>query len=84
MATSKPAPDIFAVAVRKAGVEPGETLAVGDTPYDVSAAGKSGVATIALLSGGFARAELERAGAAAIYDDAAALLDGYSVSPFFG
>ena len=79
--TSKPAPDIFAVALKKVGVAPDEAIAVGDTPYDVSSAGKAGIGTVALLSGGFARSELEAAGATAIFADAADLLSAYGTSP---
>ena len=77
--TSKPAPDIFAVALKRAGVDPDEAVAVGDSPYDVEAAGKSGVATVALRSGGFGDEALS--GAVALYDDAAALLAGFEASP---
>lgn len=76
---SKPAPDIFAVALGKAGVAPDEAVAVGDTPYDIAAAGKCGVATIAVRSGGFADGALTDA--IAVYDDAAALLAGFDGSP---
>ena len=79
--TSKPAPDIFAVALKKAGVAPGEAVAIGDSPYDVEAAGKCGVATVALRSGGFSDQALRQAGAAALYDDVAALLSGFETSP---
>lgn len=79
--TSKPAPDIFAVALKRAGVGPDEAVAVGDSPYDVQAAGKCGVATVALRSGGFSDEALLEAGAVALYDDAFALLAGYEGSP---
>lgn len=79
--TSKPAPDIFAVALGKAGVAPDEAVAVGDAPYDAQAAGRAGLGSVGVLSGGFERAELERAGAAAIYADAADLLARYATSP---
>jgi len=79
--TSKPAPDIFAAALKKAGVAASEAVAVGDTPWDVQSAGDAGIGTVALLSGGFERAELEAAGADAIYEDAADLLAGYGDSP---
>ena len=79
--SSKPAPDIFAVALAKAGVDPNEAIAVGDSPYDIEAAGKCGVATIALRSGGFGGETLLKAGATALYDDAAALLAHFEVSP---
>jgi membrane protein len=78
--TSKPAPDIFAVALRKAGVSPEEAVAVGDAPWDAEAAGRAGIALVAVLSGGFEEAELRRAGAAAVYRDAADLLTRYAES----
>jgi membrane protein len=72
---SKPAGDIVATALGKLGVEPGEALFVGDTPYDIEAGAKCGVPTIAVLSGGFSRDALS--GARAVYDDAAALLTAF-------
>lgn len=78
--TSKPAPDIFAVALQKVGVAAAEAVAVGDTPYDVISAGKAGAGTIALLSGGFSQSALREAGADTIYDDVADLLKGYGGS----
>lgn len=70
--TSKPAPDLVAVACGKLGVAPEEALFVGDTPYDIESGAKAGVATVAVLSGGFDRAALT--GAKAVYEDVAALL----------
>ncbi|MEH3098679.1 HAD family hydrolase [Sphingomonas adhaesiva] len=79
---TKPAPDIFAVALTKlASVEPAKAIAVGDTPYDVEPAKRCGVDTIALRSGGFSDAQLRDAGALRLYDDVAALLAGYNGSP---
>ena len=78
---SKPAPDIFAVALKKIGVDPSDAVAVGDSPYDVEGAGKCGLATVALRSGGFSDEELQQAGAIALYDDASALLAGFESSP---
>lgn len=72
VAASKPAPDLVSAALEKLGVAGADALFVGDTPYDVEAAAKAGVATVAVLSGGFARETL--AGARAVYADAAALL----------
>jgi membrane protein len=66
---SKPAPDIFASALRKAGVDAHAAVAVGDTPYDVQSARASGIATVTVLSGGFPADDLKEAGAAAIYTD---------------
>jgi membrane protein len=77
---SKPYPDIFASALEKSGcVAPADAVVVGDTPYDIIAANKLGVAAIAVRSGGFSDDQL--ADAVAIYDDVAALLADYEDSP---
>ena len=79
---SKPAPDIFACALRKvAPLGPAEVMVVGDTPYDVEAARKCRIATIGVRSGGFSDQSLLDAGAVALYDDVATLLRDYSQSP---
>ena len=79
---TKPAPDIFATALKKlSGIEPGNVIVVGDTPYDIEAAAKCGIAAVAVRSGKFEDAQLQSAGAVAIYDDVAALLAGYAASP---
>jgi membrane protein len=78
--SSKPAPDIFEIARKKlAGLHPDQVLAVGDTPYDIESAGKSGIGTVAVLSGGFDREALT--GAVAIYIDVADLLARFDASP---
>jgi HAD superfamily hydrolase (TIGR01509 family) len=76
---SKPDPDIVAAALREVDARPGEAVMIGDTPYDVEAAARAGVPTIALRSGG--RDDGELAGAIAIYDDPADLLARYDESP---
>ena len=82
---TKPAPDIFATALKKLGdVNPAQVIVVGDTPYDIEAAGKCGIAAVALRSGKFSDEMLREAGAVAIYGDAAALLTGYDTSPLGG
>ncbi len=71
---TKPAPDIFATALEKLpGIDPSEVIVVGDTPYDIEAAAKCGIAAVAVRSGKFEDAQLQAAGAVAIYDDVAAL-----------
>ena len=73
---AKPAPDIFEEALRRAGVSVDETVAVGDAVWDVEAAREAGIRTIAVLSGGaYHKEALEEAGAVAVYEDCAALLD---------
>ena len=72
----KPAPDIFREALERAGVYPEETVAVGDAIWDVESAEGAGIRTVAVLSGGaFDAEDLREAGAAAIYEDCAALLE---------
>jgi HAD superfamily hydrolase (TIGR01549 family) len=79
---SKPHPDIFeAVLERLEGVRPSEAVVVGDTPYDAEAAGKAGLKTVGLLSGGFPEADLRAAGCTHIYRDPADLFANYEDSP---
>lgn len=79
---SKPEPDIFQAALsRLQGMDPGEAVVVGDSPYDAEAAGKAGLRTVGVLCGGFAEADLRGAGCIAIYRDPADLLAGYADSP---
>ena len=46
---------------------------VGDTPWDVEAARRAGIPTVAVLTGGFSAAELEESGAAAVFESIASL-----------
>ncbi len=79
---SKPHPDIFVAALEKLeDVRPSEAVVVGDTPYDAEAAGKAGLQTVGLLSGGFPEEDLRAAGCVRIYRDAADLLANYDTSP---
>lgn len=73
---SKPAPDIFALALKKAGASPDETVALGDAVWDVEAADRAGIRTVGVLTGGaFSERELREAGAVEVYQDCAALLE---------
>src|SRR3954468_14980622 len=58
---TKPAPDLVQTAVEK--LDGDEAVMIGDTPWDVEAARKAGVDTIAVLTGGFSEQELREAGA---------------------
>lgn len=77
---SKPDPDIFAAALKKAGVGADAAVVVGDTPYDVEAAKKIGLRTIAVRAGGFDEGALREAGAAELWDDIADILANYDRS----
>jgi HAD superfamily hydrolase (TIGR01509 family) len=78
---SKPAPDIFQVAVRKLGIAAADAVAIGDTPYDAQAAGKAGMRTIGMLCGGFTEQSLRGGGCIAVYPGPAALLACFDASP---
>lgn len=79
---SKPYPDILEAALRELdGILPDEAIVVGDNPYDAQAAGKAGLKTVGLLSGGFPADELRRAGCIAIYKDPEDLLRNFDSSP---
>lgn len=78
---SKPAPDIFQVALAKLDVDGANAVAIGDTPYDAQAAGKAGIVTIGMLCGGFTEADLRRGGCVSIYPGPGALLACFAASP---
>ena len=81
---AKPSPDIFEAALKLAGTTPENSVAVGDTIWDVKAAARAGLACVALTTGGIHRTELEAAGAVAVYDGPAELLAGLEDSPLLG
>jgi HAD superfamily hydrolase (TIGR01549 family) len=64
---SKPDADILTATLDRVPAE--RALLIGDTPYDVEAAGRIGLACLCVLSGGFGREELEAAGAALVVED---------------
>jgi len=74
---SKPAPDLVQVALDHAEAGPEESVFIGDAVWDVRAAQKAGVPCIGLLSGGSSRDELTEAGAAAVFDGPADLLEEF-------
>jgi phosphoglycolate phosphatase-like HAD superfamily hydrolase len=79
---SEPDPDIVQAALKDVALPPSDVLMLGDTPYDVEAAGRAGVPVIGLRCGGWDDAGL--AGAAAVYEDPADLLAHYDSSPLAG
>jgi len=79
--SSKPAPDIFAVAMERLGLDPAQTMVIGDTRWDIEAAAKLDLKVVAVLTGGSTRQVLEDAGAVAVYEDVAELLERLDDSP---
>lgn len=71
---SKPAPELFEVALVKCGLDPERTIAIGDTVWDCEAAGRAGLPVVAVECGGIAEHELREAGACEVYADPADLL----------
>jgi len=63
---TKPEPDLMQAALEKAGTA--DAVMVGDTPWDIQAAGKAGLETICVLTGGFSAQELRDAGALAVFE----------------
>lgn len=73
---SKPAPDIFEIALDRTGVPADESLAVGDSVWDVKSSGGAGIRSVAVMTGGaFSRDELLNAGASGVYRDCTELLE---------
>ena len=72
-AESKPDPDIIRAALKRAGSRASRTWMIGDTPYDIEAAGRAGVGTIALRCGGH-WSDVELRSAIAIFNDPETLL----------
>jgi phosphoglycolate phosphatase-like HAD superfamily hydrolase len=77
---SKPAPDIFEIALAKLGIEAAAAVAVGDTPYDATAARKAGIAAIGVLCGGFPERSLQEAGCVEVVPGPATLYAGFEQS----
>jgi HAD superfamily hydrolase (TIGR01549 family) len=64
---AKPSPDIFMAAAQKLKVALSDCIVVGDSVWDLLAAGRRGALGVGMLSGGYGEEELQRAGAFRIY-----------------
>ena len=71
---AKPDPDLFLAAAALVGVQPRHAMVVGDSVWDLLAARRAGTLGVGLMSGGYGREELERAGAYRVYADPAHML----------
>lgn len=71
---AKPDPDLFLAACEKLGMAISDSVVVGDSIWDLLAARRARALGVGLLSGGYGREELERAGAYRVYNDPADLL----------
>ncbi|MFE1644809.1 HAD family hydrolase [Microbacterium sp. P01] len=81
VAVAKPDPGIVEIALERAGVPADRAVMVGDSVWDVEAARRAGLSCIGVLSGGYGAGELMDAGAVAVYNDVADLLEHLDDSP---
>jgi HAD superfamily hydrolase (TIGR01549 family) len=77
---AKPEPDIIRAALEKVP-DAERSVLIGDSTWDCEAARRAGVASVALLTGGFSEQELRDAGAAAVYESLGELLDNLDQTP---
>jgi HAD superfamily hydrolase (TIGR01509 family) len=77
--STKPEPDLVHAALERAGTD--SAVMVGDSTWDCEAAGRAGVETIAVLTGGFSDQELRDAGAVAVYHSIEELRRSLSDTP---
>jgi HAD superfamily hydrolase (TIGR01509 family) len=71
---AKPDPDLFLAAASRLNAPIETAVIVGDSIWDMLAARRCRGLGVGLLSGGYGMEELERAGAARVYEDPADLL----------
>jgi HAD superfamily hydrolase (TIGR01509 family) len=79
--STKPAPDLVSTALEKAGASAEDAVMVGDTTWDVEAAGRAGVPTLAVRTGGFGADELREAGAEAVFESVTELCERLDRTP---
>ena len=77
---TKPHPDLVLAAREVLGGD-GPAVMVGDTPWDIEAARKAGVETIAVRTGGFSADELREAGAACVMESIVELSERIDDTP---
>ena len=77
---AKPHPDIFTATLHRLGLKPSECIALGDTPYDAESAGKAGLRTIGVETGGWTQKELLAAGCVEVYASVSDLLARFNES----
>jgi HAD superfamily hydrolase (TIGR01509 family) len=80
---TKPEPDLILAAMGKLR-RVQRAVMVGDSTWDCEAALRAGIPSVALLTGGFAEAELREAGAAAVFESIAELIDAVDDTPLGG
>jgi phosphoglycolate phosphatase-like HAD superfamily hydrolase len=79
---TKPHPDLVRAALEKA--DAGSGLMIGDTVWDCEAAARAGIASVAVLTGGFSERELRDAGAVRVFEDVVSLRRELGAMPVIG
>jgi HAD superfamily hydrolase (TIGR01509 family) len=77
--STKPEPDLVRAAMEKARND--DAVMIGDTTWDVEAAGRAGIQSVTVRTGGFSAAELRDAGAVAVFDSIAELREALDDTP---
>jgi HAD superfamily hydrolase (TIGR01509 family) len=77
---TKPEPDLVRAALVMARTH--EAVLVGDTPWDIESARKSGIETITVITGGYSEQELRDAGAVGVYESVQELRAHLEEPPF--
>lgn len=81
VSAAKPDPSLIHIALDRASVPADRAVMIGDSVWDIEAAGRAGVTSIGVRAGGYGAEELLQAGASAVYDDVAHLLSELDRSP---
>ena len=77
---TKPQPDLIRAALDNVD-DDGPAILIGDTVWDVEAAKRAGIETLAVLTGGFSEAELLEAGAKEVFSSVDELRRAPSLRP---
>jgi HAD superfamily hydrolase (TIGR01509 family) len=72
---TKPHPDLIEHSLERSGSAAADSVMVGDSTWDVEAAARAGVGSVAVMTGGFAREELRQAGADAVFESVGELCE---------
>jgi phosphoglycolate phosphatase-like HAD superfamily hydrolase len=82
---TKPEPDVIKAGLEKLGDRAeGGAVMIGDSIFDVEAAGRVDLPTIALRTGGFGADELSDLGAVAVYASLEEIREAYADTPLAG
>jgi HAD superfamily hydrolase (TIGR01549 family) len=71
---AKPSPDIFVAAAERLGVPTENCVVIGDSIWDMLAAGRRRALGVGVLTGGYSKEELAQSGAFRVYNDPADML----------